>query len=194
MATATSSLPPRPLVLTYEDLRAAPDDGCRYEILEGQLHVTPAPNTTHQRISRNLEFVLHTHVLQHGLGEVLYAPIDVILDRDTVVQPDIVFVSSARSSIITERGIEGAPDLVIEILSAGTEQRDRGFKQQLYGRYGVAHYWRIDPAARSLTELVLHDASYAVRATHIGGAEPVRSALFPTLPIELASIFPKAGA
>jgi Uma2 family endonuclease len=193
MATAASSLPPRPVVLTYDDLRATPDDGCRYEILEGEVHVTPAPNTTHQRISRNLEFVLHAHVMQHGLGEILDAPIDVILDRGTVVQPDLVFVSSARLSIITERGIEGAPDLVVEILSPGTEQRDRGFKQQLYGRYGVAHYWCVDPAARSLTELVLNDGSYAVRATHVASSEAVRSALFPALPIELVSIFRRLG-
>jgi Uma2 family endonuclease len=95
MATVSAS-PPVRVVLTYDDLRATPDDGRRYEIMEGELAVTPAPSTTHQRISRNLEFVLHTHVTQHGLGEVLDAPVDVILDRTTVVEPDLVFVARAR--------------------------------------------------------------------------------------------------
>jgi Uma2 family endonuclease len=193
MATATSNLPPRPIVLTYDDLRTTPDDGRRYEIIEGDLYVTPAPTISHQRISRNLEFVLHTYVTQHGLGEVLNAPVDVLLDRHTIVEPDLLFVSSARSGMISERGIEGAPDLVVEILSPGTEQRDRGFKQQAYARYGVAHYWRVDPVARTVTELVLSGASYDVLATHTVGTS-MRSALFPALAIDLASIFPAQGA
>jgi Uma2 family endonuclease len=193
MPSVGSSLRPQPVVLTYDDLRATPDDGNRYEILDGELHMTPAPSTTHQRISRNLEFVLHAHVAQLALGEVLDAPVDVILDRSTVVQPDLVFVASARLSIITERGIEGAPDLVVEILSPGTEQRDRGFKQQLYGRYGVMHYWRVDPSARSLTELVLNGDSYSVRATHLAGPGPITCALFPELRIDLAQVFLKPG-
>jgi Uma2 family endonuclease len=193
MGTVSAS-PPVRVVLTYDDLRATPDDGRRYEIMEGELAVTPAPSTTHQRISRNLEFVLHAYVTQHELGEVLDAPVDVILDRTTVVEPDLVFVARARASIITERAIEGPPDLVVEILSPSTEQRDRGAKQQLYGRYGVQHYWRVDPVARSLTELVLSGASYVLRATHLADAEPFRSALFPDLAVDLATIFPQRQA
>jgi Uma2 family endonuclease len=193
MGTVVES-PPAPVVLTYDDLRATPDDGFRYEILEGELSVTPAPGTTHQRISRNLQYVLHAYVTQHGLGEVLNAPLDVIFDRTTVVQPDLVFIARARAAIITERGVEGPPDLVVEILSPSTEQRDRGVKQQLYGRYGVGHYWRVDPAAHSLTELLLSGPSYVVRATHLASGEPFRSALLPDLPIDLAAIYPKPGA
>jgi Uma2 family endonuclease len=189
-----SASPPQRVVLTYDDLRATPDDGRRYEIMEGELAVTPAPSTTHQRISRNLAYVLHTYITQHGLGEVLNAPVDVILDRTTVVEPDLLFVARTRASIITERAIEGPPDLVVEILSPSTEQRDRGVKQQVYARYGVQHYWRVDPAARSVAELVLSGATYALRATHLAQGEPFRSALFPELSIDLAAIFPKLGA
>jgi len=107
----------RPLLLTYEDYRALPEDGRRYELLEGEIQISPSPSTRHQRISRNLEVLLHLHVQQHGLGEILDAPVDVILDRGTVAQPDLLFVSTPRLAIISERGIEGPPDLAVEILS-----------------------------------------------------------------------------
>jgi len=145
----------RPFLLTYEDYRALPDDGRRYELLEGEIQVAPAPSTRHQLISRNLEFLLHAHARERRLGEVMDAPVDVILDRGTVVQPDLLFVSSARLGIISERGIEGAPDLAVEILSESTQAIDRGAKRQLYARYGVLHYWIVDPASRSLAEHVL---------------------------------------
>ncbi|HEX6244931.1 MAG TPA: Uma2 family endonuclease [Polyangiales bacterium] len=190
MARTAPSQPATRVVLTYDDLRATPDDGRRYELLEGVLCVTPAPSTTHQRISRNLGFVLHRYVSERGLGEVLNAPIDVILDPTTVVQPDLVFVAGARRGFISERGIEGAPDLVVEILSPSTAQRDRGIKQQLYAHFGVAHYWCVDPASSTLLELVLTGAAYAVRATHGLGTPPLRSALFPELPIDLTLVFP----
>jgi Uma2 family endonuclease len=191
MATAVSTVPPSPLVLTYEDLQGMPEDGRRYEILHGELHVTPAPSTTHQRISRNLEFALHTHVEAHGLGEVFDAPIDVILDRSTVVQPDLVSIARARLGMVRERGVSGAPDLVVEILSPATEQRDRGAKQQLYARYGVSHYWLVDGAARTVTELVLAQNAYAVHGVHHVG-EPFEPAVLPGLAIDLAAVFPSA--
>jgi Uma2 family endonuclease len=83
---------------------------------------------------------------------------------------------------------------VVEILSPSTEQRDRGAKQQLYGRYGVQHYWRVDPLARSLTELVLSGASYVLCATHLADGEPFRAALFPDLAVDLATILPQSPA
>ncbi len=178
----------RSVLLTYDDLQSLPEDGCRYEILEGELTVTPAPTTAHQRISRNLEFVLHAHVMAGDLGEVFDAPIDVVFDRGTVMQPDLVFVSQARLGIVRERCIDGAPDLVIEILSPGTERRDRGAKQQIYERYGVTHYWRVDPASQSLTELVLREGAYVLRGAH-GSGEDFRSLLFPELAIDLALAF-----
>ena len=177
-------------MLTYDDLRATPDDGRRYELLEGELCVTPAPSTTHQRISRNLEFILHAHVVAARLGEILDAPVDVIFADTTVVEPDLLFVSSARSGLISERGVEGAPDLVVEILSPSTQQRDLGLKRQLYARHRVPHYWCVDPAARTLTELVLAGDPDGVRAVHGAESGPVRTALFPELEFDLARVFP----
>lgn len=193
MATAASSVPPRAVVLSYEDLREIPEDGRRYEILEGELCVTPSPTWTHQNISSNLHTLLHVHVKEHDLGALLSAPFDVILDRHTVVEPDLVFVSRARLGMLQERGVEGAPDLVIEILSPSTEQRDRGAKQHVYARYGVAHYWIVDPAARCITERVLRESAYDVRGTYNEPAA-LRSAIFPELAIDLAAVFAKPSA
>ncbi len=174
--------------LTYDDYLSLPDDGRRYEIIGGDLHVTPAPGLSHQRISRNLEFILHAHVRRHRLGEMLYAPVDVILGPNDVVQPDLVFVSSARRGILSERGVEGAPDLVIEILSPATSRRDQGIKAKLYARAGVAHYWILSPEAQTLTELVLQEGRYDTRGVHVSPAA-VETAVLPGLSIGLDEVF-----
>src|SRR6059036_1415790 len=105
MSRVFERLPPRNL--TYEDYVGLPDDGRRYEILDGELEVSPAPAPPHQGVSGNLFFVLHGHVQERGLGRLYCAPIDVILARDSIVQPDLVFVAAGRESIVTERAIEG---------------------------------------------------------------------------------------
>src|SRR5512147_1835663 len=103
--------------LTYEDYLELPEDGRKYEILDGELAVTPPPTTTHQGVSAALEYVLYGHIHSRGLGTLLHAPLGVILASDTVVEPDIVFVAASRRHIIKKPAIEGPPDLVIEILS-----------------------------------------------------------------------------
>src|SRR5437870_3000442 len=121
MSRAFERLPPRNL--TYEDYVGLPDDGRRYEILDGELQVSPAPAPRHQGVSGNLLVILHVHVWERRLGRVYHAPIDVILARDSIVQPDLVFVAADRESIITERAIEGPPDLAVEILSPWSDRR-----------------------------------------------------------------------
>lgn len=133
---------------TWEDARAMPDDGNRYEAIGGELYVTPAPRLRHQRVSQRLEWALTEILVEAGHGELLHAPVGVVFPTGEGVQPDIVFVSTGRASILGEEAIEGAPDLVIEIVSAGTAHRDRGVKLDLYERQGVAEYWIVDPAAR----------------------------------------------
>jgi Uma2 family endonuclease len=136
--------------LTYEDYAALPDDGRRYELHEGELSVTPAPGLSHQAILRNLIVILHRHVSSRGLGEVFPAPVDCILENITIVQPDLVFVETARRSVMTERGIEGSPTLAVEIISPSTGGIDRRRKLQLYARYAVPFYWIVDPPARTI--------------------------------------------
>ena len=131
--------------LTYEDCLQFSDDGKRHEIIEGNHYVTPVPKTKHQRISSNLTMALGTFIKKHALGEVLTAPYDVILSDENVVQPDLLFVSTARAAIVTEDNIQGAPDLVVEILSESSRKKDEVTKRKLFERFGVQEYWIVDP-------------------------------------------------
>jgi len=135
--------------LTYEDFCLLPNDGKRYEIIDGELFVTPAPLTRHQLVLANLLYYLTDFVKKHGLGRVYPAPYDVVFSQHDVVEPDIVYISNARACIVTEKNVQGAPDLVVEVLSESTSKIDRTTKLKLYGRYGVAEYWVIDPVALS---------------------------------------------
>ena len=154
MITSLMTAPNRQIRFRYEDYKSLAESmEKRYELLDGDLLMVPAPTTTHQRISRNLEVRLYEYCQRTGVGEVLDSPVDVVLgeaDAREVVQPDILLVAKERLSIIAEEEVRGAPDLVVEILSTGTEHRDRGYKKILYGRYGVREYWIVDPADRAI--------------------------------------------
>lgn len=187
------SEPGRQRLLNYADLAALPDDGHRYQLLEGELVVTPSPSLRHQHVSRELEYQLLTHVREHGLGEVYHAPLDVTLDDRSVVQPDIFFVSKERSGILRGERVIGAPDLCIEILSPGTEQVDRVRKLGLYARFGVAHYWIVDLAAQTIEEYVLAGDVYRVRGV-AADHEAFRPAAFPGFEFRLdAARLPDEG-
>ncbi|WP_428278708.1 Uma2 family endonuclease [Candidatus Palauibacter sp.] len=132
--------------ITWQDVQQMPDDGNRYEAIEGDLYMTPAPTTRHQRVSKRLQYALDRILERPGLGEIFVAPYGVEFPvTGEGVQPDIVFVSRDRCEIITEAGIAGAPDLVVEILSPSTAGRDRTIKLRLYERHGVQEYWIVDP-------------------------------------------------
>jgi Uma2 family endonuclease len=150
------------VVLTYDDYAALPEDGHRYELYEGELVMTPSPRPRHQSVIGNLHLVLTEHVRRQGLGEVFLSPIDVILSRITVLQPDLVYVERARLRIITDRAIEGAPTLVVEVVSPSTSARDRGVKQALYAQYSVPYYWIVEPATQSVQALRLSGSSYEI--------------------------------
>ena len=132
--------------LDYSDLVTTPNDGKRYELVQGDLLVTPSPSPLHQRVSRRLLHQLEHYFHDRSLGEVFYAPIDVILTNNDVLVPDLVVVSEPR--FVTKRGIEGPPLLVVEILSPSTRKVDRGTKAQRYAELGVEHYWIVDPASK----------------------------------------------
>ena len=147
--------------LTYEDYRNTPDDE-RWELLNGELVMAPSPATTHQRVFRRLFLMLNSFVVPMGLGEVLSAPLDVILSDTNVVQPDVLFVSNQREHIIHDANIKGAPDLVIEILSPSTASRDWRTKLDLYAQHGVRESWVVDPDGQRIwvmagPEVELHE-------------------------------------
>ena len=175
--------------LTYEDYVSLPDDGRRYEILDGELAVRPSPLIRHQIVSRNLQRLLDRHVEAHDLGLFLDAPVDVILESTTVVVPDLVFVSKARMAIVSERAIEGSPDLIVEILSPSTERRDRGAKMKLYARFGIPSYWIVDIEQRTIEVFELGTDGYRP-ACAAKGEEMFTAAPFPDLEIRLREIWP----
>lgn len=146
--------------LTYEDYITIPADGLRHEIIDGEHFVNPAPNLHHQHVSRHLLHQLMTKIEMAGNGVVLNAPVDVQLGSHDIIQPDLVFVSSARRSILTTSRIKGVPDLVIEILSPSNEKYDLHVKRQLYERFAVPEYWIVHPDKRSVLQLVLIDDCY----------------------------------
>lgn len=171
---------------TYEDYLLLPE-GDRRELIDGDFHVVPSPNVWHQRASKKLGIILSDFVDRNRLGEVLFAPMDVVLSAESVVQPDILFVSNERGSIITEANISGAPDLVVEILSPSTADRDRRLKLGLYSRYDVLEYWIVYPDEKTVQVMTLGDPGDPSTATYSSGS--VSSPLIPGLSVALEEIF-----
>jgi Uma2 family endonuclease len=129
----------------------SPDDGNRYEVIDGELYVSPPPSWMHQYGLGNLYLCLGSWIKAYGLGKIVPAPTGVVLGPDTGVEPDLVYVSREREGIISARGVEGAPDLVVEVLSPSTRATDRGRKMRRYAAAGISHYWILDPRARALS-------------------------------------------
>jgi Uma2 family endonuclease len=176
--------------LTYEDYVALPDDGRHYELHEGELSVTPSPGLDHQKILGNLFVLLRGHVRTGRLGEVFVAPVDCILENTTIVQPDIVFVDTARRSVMSQRGIEGSPTLAVEIISPSTVGIDRRRKLQLYARYAVPYYWIVDPVGRTIEANQLTGEHYH-EAGVLSGTTPVSLPPFPDLILDPREIWPE---
>ena len=145
---------------TYQDYLDLPDDGKRYEVIHGELVMTPAPYTFHQIVSGNLEYELRTFVKKEKSGKVFYAPVDVLLSENNVLQPDILFISKERSNIITEKNIAGAPDLIIEIISPSSAYYDLLEKKEIYEKFGVQEYWIVDPKKQRVEIYVNHDNQF----------------------------------
>jgi Uma2 family endonuclease len=186
MVDTPERLPAGPL--TYRDYAELPEDGRRYEILDGELDVSPSPMIRHQMVIANLFSALRQHVQAHSLGTILLSPVDLILADTTVVVPDLMFVSHRRAPIITARAVEGPADLVVEIISPSTGRKDRLTKAALYARFGIPCYWLIDPEQRLFDAFVLGGGVYrlATRGQH---DETVQTEPFVDLVIALSTIW-----
>ncbi|MFL6192629.1 MAG: Uma2 family endonuclease [Thermoanaerobaculia bacterium] len=134
--------------LTYDDYVLIPEDGQRHEIIDGEHYVSPAPAIRHQRLVSRLDRTLGVFVDESGLGEVFVAPCDTLFSRYDIVQPDLLYISNERAGIVTEKNVQGSPDLIVEILSPRTRDRDEGIKLDLYERFGVPEYWIFDPVLK----------------------------------------------
>ena len=173
--------------MTYADLAHMPDDGKRYELLEGVLTVSPAPKTKHQRCVWRL-VAFFQQVEQAGYGYGYTAPVDVILNTHNVVQPDVLFIRTDRLSIVTENNVQGAPDLVVEVLSPATRDRDLTAKTHLYAQFGITEYWIVDPDAETLAVYQLTDTGYA-GGDPLTGSATWTSPLFSTVPVSISKLF-----
>lgn len=149
---------------TYEDYRQLPDDGKRYEVLEGRLYMTPAPSSYHQTLSRRLQYLFYQLELA-GEGLIFNAPVDLLIPGAQPAQPDLVYLAPGQESLVTRRGIEGIPEMVIEILSPSTAATDRTVKLHLYERNGVRRYALLDPSARTFELFLLDGPGYRLEAS-----------------------------
>ncbi|MBE0427356.1 MAG: Uma2 family endonuclease [Nitrospirae bacterium] len=172
---------------TYEDYLKTPDDE-RYELIEGELLKIPTPFTKHQKISGELSFILNKFITENGIGELFHAPLDVYFDDKNVVQPDILFISKDRLNIIGEKNIQGAPDLVIEIISENTAYRDLIQKKKLYAKFGVKEYWIVIPGEELIEVYGLKDNTYILYKTY-NKNDTLESPYLTNLKIGLKSIF-----
>ncbi len=171
------------------DIWDTPEDGNRYEVIDGVLYVSPPPSATrHQRPLGRLYVRVAVFVEANHLGELLIAPVGVVLDAGTGVQPDIVFVRRERLHIITDREIAGAPDLIVEALSPSTRGRDRGIKLRRYAAAGVPHYWMLDPRTEALEARRLTGRGYELLGVY-GPGTVFRPELFPGLEIAIDELW-----
>jgi len=175
--------------LTYEEYLKTPEIKARYDIVDGVMTMAPAPTVTHQRILRQLMRILDQFVSQQQLGEVLFAPADVIIQREPLRtrQPDLLFVSNERASILGDQ-VEGAPDLVVEILSPSNTRSDLEAKLSDYATLGVSECWLVSPEARSVEILGLTEGSW-VRLGISGLGEHVQSRVLPELDLAVVQLF-----
>lgn len=172
---------------TYEDYLLTPE-GKFYELIDGDLLMTPSPTSFHQGISRNLLLILHAWISKNDLGQIWYAPLDVYFSDENVVQPDLFFLSKAHLKKITPKCIKGAPDLVVEILSPGTETRDMVTKRKLYYRFGVQEYWIVDPNKKTIEVITWQGSEFKTLVTYPETAS-FASPLFPGLSFKISEIF-----
>jgi Uma2 family endonuclease len=174
--------------LTVENYKLLPETGPRYQLIQGDLYMAPAPNRFHQEISRNLQFELHSYLKGNPIGKLFNAPFDVYLDEINVFQPDILVVLNERLGILTEEGAEGAPDLVIEILAPKTRRLDLANKNQECARAGVKELWIIDPIPRTI---VIHQFALdgVERIRQVDEENTLSTDLLPGLTLAARTIF-----
>ena len=173
---------------TYQDYAQLPE-GSAYQLINGKLIMAPTPSLYHQQISKRLGFLIYEHAeVKNQLGEVNYSPIDVYFEETETYQPDLIFISNERKHIMKEDKVEGAPDIVFEILSVSTAYYDLRHKKQIYAKHGVKEYWIIDPMEQSIEIYELKDGRFEL-SNYKKQQGQVKSSVLTSLTIELRQIF-----
>ncbi|OFV92070.1 MAG: hypothetical protein A3G76_08510 [Acidobacteria bacterium RIFCSPLOWO2_12_FULL_65_11] len=179
--------------LTYDDFVLFPDDGRRHELIDGEHYVTPSPNTKHQRVLANLHLMMGSWLETHPIGEVFFAPYDVVLSHFDIVEPDLLYFSAERAAeVLTQLHARGAPDIVVEIASPGTRKRDETIKRTLYERTGTIEYWVIDPKI-DVVRVYRRDGDRFGRVTELSreAGDVLTTRLLPGLEMPLTRVFRK---
>jgi Uma2 family endonuclease len=174
--------------LTISDYFETPEGGPHYQLIDGDLIPMPPPDRFHQAILRNLAGIIWFCLKTHPIGKVYFAPIGVLLTDVNAYEPDLIFISKERQSILSKRGIEGAPDLVVEVLSPGTAKYDKGIKRSVYARTGVVELWLIDPALREIQVFRLREDPQNPVVVH-SGQDQFESSIFSDLKFSCTEIF-----
>ena len=182
-----SGRPQAPL-LTAEDYYNLPDNGLRYQLIEGELYMAPVPNLYHQTISGNLEFMFRSYLEQNPLGILLHASVDAVFHAESIWQPDIFIVLNANRHILKEQLCEGVPDFIVEILSPNNRELDLHTKRAVYARRGVTEYRIVDPNAKEML-IYRFDENISEPVTRLKSPASAKSPLFPGLTIELDAMF-----
>ena len=181
---------PASIKFTYEDFLTFPDDGKRHELIDGEHYVTPSPNTKHQRVSMNLVVAVALYLRRHPIGQLFAAPFDVVFSDLDVVEPDLLYISRERSSVLTDKHVRGAPDLVIEIVSPGTRRIDEVIKRKLYERFGVPEYWIVDPELDGIKVYRRIDEAFVrVAELSLEQEDVLTTPLLPQFSVALADVF-----
>jgi len=177
--------------LTYDDFLLFPDDGLRHELIDGEHYVTASPNMKHQRVSGNLYFLMRTWLEQQPVGQLFFAPFDVVFTRYDVVEPDLLYMSHARAKdVLTAANVQGVPELVIEIGSPSTRKRDETIKRRLYEREGVSEYWVVDPDIDVIRIYRREGEGFGrARELSVEAGDVLTTSLFDGLELPLARVF-----
>ncbi|MBI1956514.1 MAG: Uma2 family endonuclease [Acidobacteria bacterium] len=183
-----STMKPTTTKMTYDEYCLLPEDRNQYELFDGELVMTPSPSREHQKIVLRLARFLADHVERESLGEVYIAPLDTIFDQYTALQPDILFVSKERLAAVGRERIEGAPDLVVEVLSPSTFYKDLRRKMAVYSRFDVQEYWIADPETKAI-ELYCRGKEGLELHHRFSSQETFQSQLLPGFQIEVSSLF-----
>jgi Uma2 family endonuclease len=181
-------LRPARIPYSYEDYAALPNDGRRWEVIDGDLEVNRAPGPRHQTVSRRLQYELMGALENSGIAQVFNAPIDVILSDSDIVQPDLVIVGHERMHLITERGIEGAPNIVVEIVSPSSRVLDQRVKKRSYARFSIPEYWIVDPVGGHLELFRLSGDEYRLEL-RFDRASTLTTPSYPEVNVSLARVF-----
>ena len=177
--------------LTYDDFVLFPDDGLRHELIDGEHYVTPSPSVRHQVLLGRIHFEIELFLRMHpGGGRVFMAPLDVLFSKWDVVEPDLLFVAADQEAIITEKNVQGAPAIVVEIASPGTRRRDAQIKRKLFDRGGVREYWIVDPDSNSVLVLRRQEVGSALgEIAELTRGDVLTTPLLPGLAIRLNELF-----